>query len=1500
MITWNGEGADNNWSTGDNWVGGSAPGATDLGVFDGTTGSNPDKDCTIDVASIGGIQTYADYSGTITQGTTLTMGMYGFIQGGGTFTGATQNITVNNTMYVTGGTFTSTTGYLDLNGGLTVGSGGTFNHNNGEVRFTATSDKTVDVDTSLTLYDVLISTSSSSVSVDLSSGDTIVASNSLTLTNGQLNGGTIESGSVTFGNFDGGTGIVHITGTNVHSFDLDLLGGQTFCGLTSDNPNVTITGSGTISAFEGDVTLNAGTIAAAATSWYFESVTINGGTLTAAPTTRVHGDWTFSSGTFNHNSSTFVFAEDDSDNQHTISGNSTFNDIQVDIDSTLYDAPGFLFEAGSTTTILGDTLITLAQLDEVTDGVRIDMHSTSAGTAANINFGGEANLYHVDLQDINNTGASFDCNIRCADSGGNTNISFDNLIGFHVSEISGETTEAGGTATFTVVLTGKPTENVSIPVASSDSGEGTASTSSLTFTSANWETPQTVTVTGQDDSEDDGTIDYTITLGTTSSSDSRYDALNPSDVSVSNQDDDVSTTAIQFDYLGNFDVEDVSATTGTDLGAFVSDTGKNGLGFLYDDDTSLNDINVLSTKIQPGCIFTYEGTDYNLTQLVAEGDFSYDAILSQEHGNSEDIGTILDALGDHDIESITCLESEGGELKLNDATITTDLYDLSGTPHEILYESGNNLIYVPDKWGSTVDVFNPSTGTFVTATVGSQPLGLAYDSTRDHIWVANTDDGTITALEAADGSYAFGNLGASTFTTDSDPERIVYDSTNDKLWVNHTYDGDIWQFDPADGSHDDTLTVSSSQVVADLAYDSTNDSVWALMDGYVVEIDGVTGTFKTGSVTTSTYAIPMVGDQTSTITYDVTRDVLWVIDEIGESTPDEMGLINRVRASDGVAIATYVIGEKPIDVQINSADGEVWVNTNMDNAMSIIDPSNGRFKSMPATADDPGMTTIDSNGDLWGIDGNSGKFIHVIPGGVPADYYYTISSNTTSDLDVSAVGSIDAVTVNETLNSQNIYYTVSFDDGDSYKVWGSWRTIASNKNSDHGGVEGNWYYRDNANTWAAATPNDKNAAISAAVAEGANNQMDSTTLAGLSSADWAVSGGFQSGTTSNLNLAATLYTDDAHTSPSLESVDFTFTASTSTSSSDEPISVSNQDIDTQTCSATPTTTVLLSGSNIADYLLSEDPDFINDDWQAFVPNVESTTVGENGETIQYMQVPFTLSAEDGEKTVYAKFRSATHNQTTTLSDGIILDQAGGCTDVVEEEPEEIPYVTGCMGIVQPAVPESEKNEYRFGVSPMSGLYSSAEMVRAGDVIRGKSFDTVYCIDEELNRRPFMDEVSYFTHLRSFEVVRWVEDDALADFPLQSPVLPNPEISLVKFESSDKVYLQTADSSGDRLTHLAWITTEEIARSIAGDDWADYVIDLNPTLVKYFVYDDPITTTNGYDITQFRKRQLLNEDSASLGNADISLQVTVSAMKTKNIMLLGVQELMEKLRRFRLK
>lgn len=114
-----------------------------------------------------------------------------------------------------------------------------------------------------------------------------------------------------------------------------------------------------------------------------------------------------------------------------------------------------------------------------------------------------------------------------------------------VSPTSGLLTNEAGTSTsFSIHLASQPTADVTIPLSSDDTSEGTVSPMSVTFTTNNWSQAQTVTVTGQDDLIADGTVAYMIITGISSSIDLQYNGLDPQDVSVSNVDNDVAGISI--------------------------------------------------------------------------------------------------------------------------------------------------------------------------------------------------------------------------------------------------------------------------------------------------------------------------------------------------------------------------------------------------------------------------------------------------------------------------------------------------------------------------------------------------------------------------------------------------------------------------------------------------------------------------------------------------------------------------------------------------------------------------------------------------------------------------------------------------------------------------------------------------------------------------------------------------------------------------------------------
>ena len=113
-----------------------------------------------------------------------------------------------------------------------------------------------------------------------------------------------------------------------------------------------------------------------------------------------------------------------------------------------------------------------------------------------------------------------------------------NAPGLLLSAISGNTSENGATASFTVRLSTLPTGRVDIDVMVSDSTEILATPLSLSFTPDNWNTPQVVTLTGQDDSATDGDTNNTVTVSVGSTGTASEYSTKTANIAVINEDND--------------------------------------------------------------------------------------------------------------------------------------------------------------------------------------------------------------------------------------------------------------------------------------------------------------------------------------------------------------------------------------------------------------------------------------------------------------------------------------------------------------------------------------------------------------------------------------------------------------------------------------------------------------------------------------------------------------------------------------------------------------------------------------------------------------------------------------------------------------------------------------------------------------------------------------------------------------------------------------------------
>lgn len=1342
---------------------------------------------------------HLDTARTVNFNNTLGLGFEGPLTiDAGSVVGSSGTVSLSNNEFTlnSGGSFTAPSSTISFFGDTNWDPAATFDNNSGTVVLSTNEIHDVIGGGTITFYDLEIQGTGCKTLPD--SDDIFVISERLDLNNGELCGDGIydfqgntliyESG------FDGGVGTLRLSVAETLNFaaDDEVVGFE----LNHASAEVNGPGGGANLTVEGDIVLTLGTYNAGNGKTVFEG-----------------DDFEITGGTFNNDSGTFRFESQDK----TLDGDVTFNNLLSESDIT--------FTAGDTLTVDG-----LLYFDN------LDLDTTVASSAATIDFDGtSASFYNLDVTDITYDHVSAaQCLVGCTDGGGNTNWTF-NSHGFIIDVDGDSTSESGDFIEIDVRLDKQPDSDVTLSFASTDTSEGTVSDPSLTFTDANWNMNQTVTVTGVDDAGvNDGPGSYTVTIGAAVSADPQYSGVNPDDIDLINFDDESEATDIEYDDSADYIQEN-------------------------DERTEVN-----------GTVARLLDATFIKTEVDAD---------PREHGD-----LIYDSVND----SFWFLRDD------------IELYE-----YEIAGDTLNSYSN-----GSTEENWD-----------------LAHDdSSRNRFWMTVSDDDEVVAFDDDGTVFTTVALNASASFEDN-PTRILFTDyndgveANDAIWVGHENASEeivLVKLSAVDGSAYDTDIATSSypllendtedaNTVLALTYDENNQYVWALVydsdyEPLLVAIDETDGSPAFGTLAASSFYVTLFDSDRFMLDleYDDNNDIIWMNEGdhvLGFDTADgSMDYVLKLPIEDFNDVVT--------DIEVNLTDDLLYISSAQGTVFRY-DIGAASFLD-PWTAPDEGVfdMELDSDGDLWVLSADIGDGeslflfdahlgLQEIFEGYDDTKYWTVVTDAGSAVDSSAETDLTGVTVTETLNGQEIFYSISWDNR-TYNAWGSWRPIASDDDGVHGGVDGDWYYRDNANTWTPDPDDSAETAISLAVDEGANNQTTGTTLNGLDETDLESAGGWTD-SVDDIYFAASLGTSDTSITPEVDNVSFDFTGGGAppggggSGGGESVVSVSNASASTMSCSADLNIDLVLKGSSIDEFLVADNPDFEGVDWQAFEANIdEDFGTGDDGEAIQGMDYAFELSEGEGDRMVYIKYRSSTGNQSQIITLMFTVDTVDACVDIPEEmveedepeviiiEPEEgITYI-GCEGIPLPPISEEDLERYRFGVSPLAGEFLSSEFIFPGDFVRGEIFSTVYCITANLERRPYVDEITYFTHTRTFAPVKWVKDETLSHFPLEDRMLPREGSTLVKFESSPEVYYFEIDELNPTRGTLRWITTEELAAFIAGDNWADYVIDMSPTLFEQFDFAAPFLSEEDVlafgeiDISDFRERELFNENSSSVdGEGPIS-------------------------------
>ncbi|MDC1373002.1 lamin tail domain-containing protein [Flavobacteriaceae bacterium] len=357
-----------------------------------------------------------------------------------------------------------------------------------------------------------------------------------------------------------------------------------------------------------------------------------------------------------------------------------------------------------------------------------------------------------------------------------------------LSAVSGNTSEDGTTATFTAVLNAAPATDVVLNITSGNTAEVTVSPSQLTFTTINWDTPQTITATGVDDSDQDGNKDVTITVAVDDAlSDAAYAGLSQT-TTVTNEDNEPSRLIIN-EFLAKPDVD----VNGDGFYDFYDDefvevynNTSNDLdisGYKLNDSGSTRHVFPSGSEIPAGEVIVVfgGGTPTNLpciTQTASNGglylsnsgdtisilDVSSVVVASYAYGSegndSQSLGRDVDITGDFKKHS---------EITSNPVDFSPGRYNETNIPFSAVTWTGSTSSdwATATNW-STGAVPTSSDIVYIDGTFTNEPAIASTDAAVNSLFVASSNTLAIDETSSLTVSGDFTNNGTVTLNSTAD------------------------------------------------------------------------------------------------------------------------------------------------------------------------------------------------------------------------------------------------------------------------------------------------------------------------------------------------------------------------------------------------------------------------------------------------------------------------------------------------------------------------------------------------------------------------------------------------------------------------------------------------------------------------------------------------------------------------------------------------------------
>ena len=528
--------------------------------------------------------------------------------------------------------------------------------------------------------------------------------------------------------------------------------------------------------------------------------------------------------------------------------------------------------------------VTVTGVDDDVDNTDDARSATISHTATSM----DTDYSGIDIDDVTATVVDNDtASITITQSDGSTSVS---------------EAAAGRTDTYTVVLDALPSASVEIAVVSGDTGAAMVSPATLTFTTGNWNTAQTVTVTGVDDNVDQSSNRSATISHTATSTDTDYSGINIDDVTATVVDNDTAGATISAS--DGISVTEAAGTTNTESYTVVLDT----LPTASVEIAVASDATAIAT-VSPATL-TFTTANWNTAQTVTVT------------GVDDDVDNTNDARSATISHTATSTDTGYSGIDIDDVTTTVVDNDTAGATI-----SASDGISVTEAAGTT----NTESYTVVLDTLPTATVEIAVASGAT----------TIATVSPATLTFTTGNWNTAQTVTVTGVDDNVDQSSNRSATISHT----ATSTDPGYSG------IDIDDVTTTVVDNDTAGATISASDG--ISVTEAAGTTNTESYTvvldtlpTASVEIAVVSDATAiatvspaTLTFTIsnwntaqTVTVTGVDDNVDQSSNRSATISHTATSTDtdysGINIddvTATVVDDDGAGVTINESDGSTSV-----------------------------------------------------------------------------------------------------------------------------------------------------------------------------------------------------------------------------------------------------------------------------------------------------------------------------------------------------------------------------------------------------------------------------------------------------------------------------------------------------------------------------------------------------------------------------------------------